>query len=564
MALGGGRRVLPCFRIEQHRTHSRREIAAHTAAVVGEHVGHAIDVRGRWVARDQRPDQPGGDKRRHVRVREDVLHYRVVILLRRLVRGHREAEEQRLGALVVIVVAWLQRAGEVFPVGADGARPDIGPTRKRARDVVNARLVIGGDRIAGAIELRPAVLVHEVEADGEELHHFPRVVFIRTRYDTVAEIEILAHRRIQRHLAQQVLEIAQRVVGDRREPGQHFVAVRILISGHDEDLRERENHPLPHLIRAGRHIVVPTGAQRVEIAGRRQWRGRQCQLLRQPRGCADLFHSRDIVGRRAERRLLEEARCRKGRGVGRGRRRRAPAGNRHRRVDRRVDVAGVHHFERQRARDACISAGRQLFERDIRCWQRGAIHPYRGAGVKAVAVDRQRVRPDPERGGRDAVDPRNRQAYRDQRIRREDGRGGRGCRDGDGVARRHSSGRRVQSGAVDGAHCRIAPRHPVNRPCDGGSHGGGVDLQDERTGAADGNRVGRRRDCQRGGQYMRDQAQCAAQTHDATPKKMHRYLPECCQLLGAQQCKCRRMTASLSAEPSPRRLPSARKARTRG
>ena len=38
---------------------------------------------------------------------------------------------------------------------------------------------VGGDRIAAAIQLRRSIGIELIEADGEQLHHFTRVVLVR-------------------------------------------------------------------------------------------------------------------------------------------------------------------------------------------------------------------------------------------------------------------------------------------------------------------------------------------------------------------------------------------------
>ncbi len=136
--------------------------------------------------------------------------------------------EERLRVGVVQVRVERHRVDPVVAgVGAVGRGAghlvDV-PTGVDALELVDDRLVVGGQRAAGAV-LRRAVLVEQLGPDREELHDLARVVLVRVVLRGRVHVQVLAHRRVQRLLVQDVPVVAERVLVEDAQVRRHLERV---------------------------------------------------------------------------------------------------------------------------------------------------------------------------------------------------------------------------------------------------------------------------------------------------------------------------------------------------
>ena len=218
----------------------------------------------------------------------------------------------------------------VAGVGAVGGRArnlvDV-PTGVDPLELVDDRLVVGGQGAVGPV-LRRAVLVEQLGPDREELHDLARVVLVRVVLGGRVHVQVLAHRRVQRLLVQDVPVIAERVQVEDAQVRRHLEGVSERVLGNDDDLVERPPDALAQLVRAvervgeepvldpvgrvvvavagvvarGRGVARPEGEERVRVArrGGRVLRG-------QPREPSLAEDRADLDVVRPPGRLLEEA-----------------------------------------------------------------------------------------------------------------------------------------------------------------------------------------------------------------------------------------------------------------
>ncbi len=319
---------------------------------------------GVGIAGHERLDQLATDEGADVRMLVDRVE-RVGEVLRRGLAGRQHlAVQDRLRRDVVMRVERHQIGrivDGVRPLRRGGPERRVGPAGERAREGLDDGEVVARHRHAARIVDRRAVGVELRQPDREQLQHLARVVLVRLhgrrRLVVVDHVEVVAHRRMERHALDQLAIVDERVVE------QHLLVVanavrRLDVDRRDhEDLRVRERDPLPQLVRAGqrvaielrlhreRRVVVANAGRRrgartadrtvrVDVRDRRIAGRRRRELSVDPGRDALRLHRRDRRRRRSERRLVEQprdvARGRRRHRRGRRRRRRRARGDRRR------------------------------------------------------------------------------------------------------------------------------------------------------------------------------------------------------------------------------------------
>mmetsp|Transcript_23380 Transcript_23380/g.55644 ORF Transcript_23380/g.55644 Transcript_23380/m.55644 type:complete len:256 (-) Transcript_23380:119-886(-) len=157
---------------------------------------------------------------------------------------------RRVGCLGLVLVPASEHMGEAAHIGL-GIRRDWRTLR---------------------VELSRAVGVELEQADGEQLHHFARIVLVglaaglRVLFEVALGAEELAHFGGQGHVLQQLAEVAEHVATQQipvprgREVAP--VVVLGLISCDDKHLGQRQGESLSHLVRRRDHLVPQ---HRVEV-----------------------------------------------------------------------------------------------------------------------------------------------------------------------------------------------------------------------------------------------------------------------------------------------------------
>ena len=226
--------VAPRFFIQQHGADHGLHVATHALTVVVEGAGHTPHVGGRGVAGDQTLDQLPTDEGADVRVVEEGVQRHLQVgggaglafgdggaqeaLFQRgvvLVIGHHRSRLALVGVLCAVA-----RTEEAL-VGQPSAIP--APAGEDARQADHVVVAVGGNGPALGILLRRTVQVQLLQPDGEELHHFAGVVLVRRLRELAGRVEALlvvadvrqvdAHHRVQRHVLQQLAEVAEGVAG---------------------------------------------------------------------------------------------------------------------------------------------------------------------------------------------------------------------------------------------------------------------------------------------------------------------------------------------------------------
>ena len=136
------------------------------------------------------------------------------------------------GVVVARVVAEVHVAGALLPVVAEAGQ--------RPRLLADVRLAV------------PAA-----GAEREELHHLARVVLVRRPLRVVAAVQPEEHRRVLRHVEQQLLERAEPVVAEELVLIQHQpLRVDAAVRGREPVVPD-ERHPLDERARRAHHPVEP-------------------------------------------------------------------------------------------------------------------------------------------------------------------------------------------------------------------------------------------------------------------------------------------------------------------
>ncbi len=73
----------------------------------------------------------------------------------------------------------------------------VGPSREYVSETDDLILAVGGDGIAGAVQLEAPVRIHLLQSDGEQLQNFAGKVFIGI--DSVARLVVIHHVQIVPH-----------------------------------------------------------------------------------------------------------------------------------------------------------------------------------------------------------------------------------------------------------------------------------------------------------------------------------------------------------------------------
>ena len=181
--------------------------------------------------------------------------------------GKGRAVEEYLGGGVVC--AFDGGHGEVVVGGAVGkfgggaaGGVGVGPSGIGSGEGLDLGLGVDGDGIAGGVKLERAVGVERVDAGGEELHEFARVVFVGDLAGgglvAVEHVEIAAHRGGEADVIHDCGEVGEGIFGQHVLVGRDGTGVDG-VGGDDEDLREGEGNALAELVGAGEHGLPPLG-----------------------------------------------------------------------------------------------------------------------------------------------------------------------------------------------------------------------------------------------------------------------------------------------------------------
>ena len=115
------------------------------------------------------------------------------------------------------------------------------------------------------VQHQAAIGVHSVESHREELHDFARVVLVGLMAGrwigllVAHHAEVGAHHGAERDLLEQFAVIPKRVVQQQVVVARRAFVVDVERAklGDDEDLAQRESHPLPELIGGGQRVLPP-------------------------------------------------------------------------------------------------------------------------------------------------------------------------------------------------------------------------------------------------------------------------------------------------------------------
>ncbi len=99
--------------------------------------------------------------------------------------------------------------------------------------------------------------VAAVGAEREELHHLPRVVLVRRVLRVVASVQPQQHRRVLRHVEQQIVEGAEAVVPEELVLVQHQPLRADAVVRGREPVVPDQRHPLDERARGSHHPVEP-------------------------------------------------------------------------------------------------------------------------------------------------------------------------------------------------------------------------------------------------------------------------------------------------------------------
>ena len=202
------------------------------------------------------------------------------------------------------------------------------PAREHPREAGNIVLAVGFLQRA-VQELRCAVEIKLDEADGEQLHDFACIIFVRQRaggcvvFHIAAKGEEFPHRRTGRDRLQQRTVVAEGIGfeqvevggGRKRSPARTDKA----INGGDHDFGQGQRHALAQGVGSAEHLqpgsgieprlgvlvdrrVVSVRDQPVPAAGRYRCR----KLLIDPCRITDRLHASNLIARGTHRRLREK------------------------------------------------------------------------------------------------------------------------------------------------------------------------------------------------------------------------------------------------------------------
>ncbi len=235
-------------------------------------------------------DELLGQERADVGVFEDVAQSVFEILARGPTGGQNHAAEQALLPGIVALLHRLHAAVVILPVRPVQRTPGIGrigPAGEGAGELQDVLFGVGRQGLAVRTHLRRPVRVEEVHAQGEQLQQLTRPVFVgrlgilfRLR-GVVDHVEVGPHGRAQSHFAQQIEVVAERVLVENPQVGNHLVAPSHAVGGDHQDLAQRENHALAQLILAVEAVVVEAvlhGVQAADVVFS-ELRGACCELL---------------------------------------------------------------------------------------------------------------------------------------------------------------------------------------------------------------------------------------------------------------------------------------------
>ena len=175
-------------------------------------------------------------------------------------------------------------------------------------------VAVGG---AASTTLQRAVGIQFASADGKKLQQLAREVLVRCRLVIVGVVEKVAHHRRQHHLLQHLPVVAEGVVEQVVVIDAKAVSAFDLHAADDDDLLQRERHPLAQLVRLGHCIAKEVPQQRVGreavapavgslVGGQVAIRGRHGELMDATVASAQVsrrieLHLRGHPGRRALR-----------------------------------------------------------------------------------------------------------------------------------------------------------------------------------------------------------------------------------------------------------------------
>ncbi len=166
------------------------------------------------------------------------------------------------------------------------------------------------------VHLQRPVHVHFPQPDREQLHQLARIVLVRRtvrrRLAAVGQIEILAHRRTERHVAHQGAEVAEGVPRQQPHPRRELFAAAGLVGRHDDELAEREDHSLAQLIGRVGHVEEQLVAHAIGVEAISERCFRKRELIGKPGSFSACLHGGDVRGGGTEGGELQEL----GRGVG--------------------------------------------------------------------------------------------------------------------------------------------------------------------------------------------------------------------------------------------------------
>src|SRR5262249_39782326 len=130
---------------------------------------------------------------------------------------------------------------------------------------IDHRLVVSRNGLTLSIPHQGSVRIQPVEADGEELKNFARVIFIRSGFIVIRHVEIVAHGSIQCDVVQQPPEVSECLAIQnlqvRSEPAR--ISLSDIDTPDHKDLVQRESDALPQLIVSVKGVAEESGLNRI-------------------------------------------------------------------------------------------------------------------------------------------------------------------------------------------------------------------------------------------------------------------------------------------------------------
>ncbi len=159
---------------------------------------------------------------------ENVVERVFQIFLRGLIGGQVHAVEQLFGQRGMMPGIGLHRHAPELRAVVIGARiqpvlfrhrkPAVAPAGEHVRETFDHAFVIGRNRQAIGVEHERSVGMQFVQPDGKQLQDFARVIFVgaasagRVFLVIAQHVQIATHRRTERHIFEQLPEVAKRVL----------------------------------------------------------------------------------------------------------------------------------------------------------------------------------------------------------------------------------------------------------------------------------------------------------------------------------------------------------------